>query len=171
VLPVEEQVGRAGVVTRLLAATVDIAVVAGTVVLVYFAVAAARFAWSPLTFRWPTPSAPVSGAMFVAVAAVYLTVAWARSGRTRGGSLLGLRVVSARLEPLGWWRAATRAVAYVVFPLGLLWSAVSSHRRSVQDILVRSVVVYDWHRDGGARLGAASAPSPSTPGATPDSGS
>jgi uncharacterized RDD family membrane protein YckC len=145
----------AGVVTRTLAAVVDAAVVAGAVVLIYFAVAVARFAWSPLTFRWPAPSAPMSSSAFVAMATVYLTVAWARTGRTRGGSLLGVRVVSAQLAPLGWWRAALRAVAYVVFPLGLLWSAVSPTRRSVQDALVRSLVVYDSRRDGGARLGEA----------------
>ena len=155
--------GRAGVVTRTFAAAVDAAVVAGAVVLIYLAVVAARFAWSPLTFRWPAPSGPVSGAVFVAVATVYLTVAWARTGRTRGGSLLGLRVVSAQLGPLGWWRAAARAVAYLVFPVGLLWSAVSPTRRSVQDVLVRSVVVYDWCRDGGAHLGETDRPAVSGP--------
>jgi hypothetical protein len=151
-------VRRAGVVTRTLAAAVDAALAAAMVVLVYLAVVVARFAWSPLTFRWPAPSAPVSGAAFAAVATVYLTVAWAGTGRTRGGSLLGLRVVSTRLGPLGWCRAAVRAVAYVVFPVGLLWSAVSPHRRSAQDALVGSFVVYDWHRDGGARLGNAGRP-------------
>jgi uncharacterized RDD family membrane protein YckC len=145
---------RAGVVTRTLAAAVDVALAAAMVVLVYLAVVATRFAWSPLTFRWPTPSAPLSGAVFAAVATVYLTVAWAGTGRTRGGSLLGLRVVSTGLGPLGWWRAAVRAVAYIVFPVGLLWSAVSPHRRSVQDALVGSLVVYDGHHDGGARLTA-----------------
>jgi uncharacterized RDD family membrane protein YckC len=143
---------RAGVVTRTLAAAVDAAVVAVAVALVYLAVVAARFAWSPLTFRWPAPSAPVSGTAFATVAVVYLTVAWARTGRSQGGSLLGLRVVSEQLGPLGWGRAAVRALVYVVFPLGLLWSAVSPTRRSVQDLLVRSVVVYDWHNDGGAHL-------------------
>jgi uncharacterized RDD family membrane protein YckC len=160
---VTAQPGRAGLVTRSLAATVDVTVIAAVVVLVYLAAVAARFAWSPLTFRWPAPSAPVSGAVFVGVATAYLTVAWARTGRTQGGSLLGLRVVSARLGPLGWWRAAARAVAYVVFPLGLLWTAVSPTRRSVQDMLVRSLVVYDWRRDGGARLGVAERPSTSSP--------
>ena len=145
-------VGRAGVVTRTLAALVDTAVAAGATVLLYVVIVAARFAWSPLTFRWPMPPAPVSLAVFLGVAALYLTVAWADTGRTRGGSLLGIRVVSTRGEPLGWLRAAVRAVAYVVFPMGLLWSAVSRNRRSLQDVLVRSAVVYDWHRDGGARL-------------------
>jgi uncharacterized RDD family membrane protein YckC len=158
---VTTQAGPAGVVTRSLAAVVDAAVVGGTVVLLYFAVAVARFAWSPLTFRWPAPSAHVSGAVFVAVATVYLTVAWAHTGRTRGGSLLGLRVVSVQRGPLGWPRAAVRAVAYVLFPLGLLWSAVSPTRRSVQDVLVRSLVVYDWRRDGGAHLSGSALPSTS----------
>src|SRR3954447_892810 len=59
---------RAGVVTRPLAAAVDVALAAAMVVLVYLAVVATRFAWSPLTFRWPAPSAPLSGAVFAAVA-------------------------------------------------------------------------------------------------------
>jgi uncharacterized RDD family membrane protein YckC len=160
---VTSEPGRAGVVTRTAAAAVDVAMVAGTVVLIYLAAVVARFAWSPLTFRWPEPSRPVSGAVFIAVATVYLTIAWARTGRTRGGSLLGLRVVSARLGPLGWWRAAARAVAYIVFPVGLLWSAVSPNRRSAQDVLVRSLVVYDWRRDGGARLGRTDGPGASSP--------
>jgi len=159
---VTPQAGRAGVVTRCLAAAVDAAVVAGVVVLLYVALVALRFAWSPLTFRWPAPSAHVSGLVFVAVATVYLTVAWARTGRTRGAGLLGLRVVSARLRPLGWWRAAVRAAVCVVFPVGLLWSAVSPTRRSVQDLLVRSLVVYDRHRDGGVRLGASAQTSASS---------
>jgi uncharacterized RDD family membrane protein YckC len=140
------------VVTRTLAAAVDVAAVAATTVIVYLAVVAARFAWSPLTFRWPAPSAPVSGGVFIAIATVYLTASWAGTGRTWGGSVLGVRVVSTRLGRLGWWRSAVRAVAAVVFPVGLLWTAVSSGRRSLQDMLVGSLVVYDGHRDGGARL-------------------
>jgi uncharacterized RDD family membrane protein YckC len=144
--------GRAGVVTRALAAVVDTVVAAGVTVLLYLGFVGLRFAWSPLTFQWPTPPSHLFVGIFAGVAALYLTVAWAGTGRTRGGSLLGIRVVSTRGEPLGWLRAALRAVMYVVFPLGLLWSVVSSRRRSLQDVLVRSVVVYDWHRDGGARL-------------------
>jgi uncharacterized RDD family membrane protein YckC len=152
---VSAPVGRAGVVTRALAAFVDAAVAAGVTVLLYLGFVGLRFAWSPLTFRWPTPPSHLFIIVYASVAALYLTVAWAGTGRTRGGSLLGIRVVSARGEPLGWLRAAVRAVMYVVFPLGLLWSVVSVRRRSVQDVLVRSVVVYDWHRDGGARLAEA----------------
>ena len=150
--------GRAGVVTRTLAAAVDVAAVAAATVVVYLAAVAARFAWSPLTFHWPAPSAPVSSGVFVAIAMVYLTGSWATTGRTWGGSLLGLRVVSSRLGPLGWWRSAVRAVASIVLPVGLLWAAVSPSRHSLQDILAGSLVVYDWHRDGGARLGSTARP-------------
>jgi uncharacterized RDD family membrane protein YckC len=149
---VSAPVGRAGVVTRALAAVVDTSLVAGVSGLLYVAGVGMLFAWSPLTFRWPTPPAWLPIVVFTGVAALYLMVAWADTGRTRGGSLLGIRVVSTRGEPLGWSRAGVRALAYVVFPLGLLWSAISPSRRSLQDVLVRSIVVYDWHRDGGARL-------------------
>jgi uncharacterized RDD family membrane protein YckC len=52
-------------------------------------------------------------------------------------------VLSARHEPLGWTRSVLRALAYVLWPLGLLWSAVSPSRRSLQDVVLGTVVVYD----------------------------
>jgi hypothetical protein len=39
-------------------------------------------------------------------------------------------------------------VLCVMFPLGLLWAVFSRRRRSLQDILVRSAVVYDWAAEG-----------------------
>jgi hypothetical protein len=41
--------------------------------------------------------------------------------------------------------AAAVAVLCVSVPLGHLWSAVSTNRRSVPDLLVGSAVVYDGH--------------------------
>jgi hypothetical protein len=35
-------------------------------------------------------------------------------------------------------------VLYAAFPLGLAWVAVSRDSRSVQDLLLRTSVVYDW---------------------------
>jgi uncharacterized RDD family membrane protein YckC len=51
--------------------------------------------------------------------------------------------VSTRYAPLGWIRAILRALACVIFPVGLLWSTVSATRRSLQDIVFRTLVVYD----------------------------
>ena len=65
-------------------------------------------------------------------------------GRTYGCHVLGLRVVSyrgSRMRPLG---ALLRAVFCVFFPIGLLWCAASRANRSVQDVVLRTSVVYDW---------------------------
>ena len=75
---------------------------------------------------------------------VYLTAAWAVSGRTYGNLLMGLRVVGVFGGDVGWPRAALRAAAYVVFPVGLLWVAVDRRDRSLQDRLLATAVVYDW---------------------------
>jgi hypothetical protein len=32
----------------------------------------------------------------------------------------------------------------VVFPIGLFWVVINRHRRSIQDIVLRTEVVYDW---------------------------
>jgi hypothetical protein len=135
--------GHAGVVTRVLAACVDLGAVVLAAVLVDLAVAGVRFVWHPVSFRWPQPAVPVMGGAVVLVGVVYLTVAWAMTGRTYGERLLGLRVLSSRFELLGWIRSFLRAVACVVFPVGLLWSAVSAQRHSLQDVVLRTVVVYD----------------------------
>jgi uncharacterized RDD family membrane protein YckC len=134
---------RAGVVTRFLAACVDLAAVFLMTVLLDLGAAGARFAWSPVRFRWPQPGSLVTSLVIVSIGVAYLTVAWAMTGRTYGARLLGLRVVSTRYAAVGWVRAFVRALASVIFPVGLLWSAVSTTRRSVQDIVFRTVVVYD----------------------------
>ncbi|MEV4596737.1 RDD family protein [Amycolatopsis sp. NPDC049253] len=143
--------GPAGIVTRLVAALVDAAVIGLLTVGGYLAVAAALFAASPLSFRWPAAPPALAGGISAAVAIVYFTVCWATIGRTYGAALLGLRVLG-RGRRLGWVRAAARALFCVVFPIGLLWVIVSPHRRSVQDVVLRTKVVYDWRTDGGAQV-------------------
>jgi uncharacterized RDD family membrane protein YckC len=135
--------GHAGVVTRVLAAAVDLAAVVLVTVLIDLGAAGVRFAWAPARFQWPQPGVLGSATAVLAVSVVYLVVAWATVGRTYGARLLGLRVLSRRHTELGWARSVLRAVAYVVFPVGLLWCGISSSRRSLQDVLVGSVVVYD----------------------------
>jgi uncharacterized RDD family membrane protein YckC len=148
----------AGVVTRLLAAGVDIVAVALLTVVLDLAAAGVRFVWSPVDFRWPRPATSTSILVLLAVAVLYLTIGWATTGRTYGGTLLGLRVLSGRGGLLGWIRSLLRAVACVLWPVGLLWSGVSPVRRSVQDIVFRSVVVYDSHPYVDARAAEPSHP-------------
>ena len=137
---------RAGLVTRLLANTVDFCIAALIVAAGYAGVAALRFLWSSRTFTFPAPGFGLLVIAGSVVMVLYLTACWTASGRTYGDHLLGLRVVGwhgRRLRPVG---ALLRAVLCVVFPIGLFWIALSRENRSVQDVLLRSSVVYDWSR-------------------------
>jgi uncharacterized RDD family membrane protein YckC len=143
----------AGVVTRLLAAGVDVVAVVLVTVVLDLAAAGVRFVWSPVDFRWPRPATATAVVILLTVAVLYLTVGWATTGRTYGGRLLGLRVLSLQGGLLGWTRSFLRALACVLWPVGLLWSGVSPARSSLQDILFRSIVVYDSHPYMDARNG------------------
>jgi uncharacterized RDD family membrane protein YckC len=155
---------RAGVVTRVVAAGFDIALVALTLVSTYVGFAGARFLIDPRGFSWPNPSF-LSFLGFMGVLMVlYLTVAWSLGGRTFGNMLMGLRVVSAGGARIGWFRASARAVAYVVLPIGLLWSALDRRSRSVQDLVLWTTVVYDWRpRSGRASRAAVGSPQQAGP--------
>lgn len=145
----------AGIVTRLLVAVIDAAVIGAIAGSVYLGVSGLVFMLRPGSFAWPQPSLLISLPMLFVLTTVYLTAGWATTGRSYGAGLIGVRVLSGRRRMLGWARAGARAVLCAVFPIGLLWAAVSPTRRSVQDILLDSIVVYDWRRDGGAKVTAA----------------
>jgi len=135
---------RAGIVSRCAANTVDFVVVVLVVAGGYMVVSAAIFLWSPSSFQFPEPP----GGMLMLAAGIilfgYLTVSWAITGRTYGDHLLGLRVVNFRGERMHWAGAAARAALCVIFPVGVMYVAISSRNRSVQDVLLRTSVVYDW---------------------------
>jgi uncharacterized RDD family membrane protein YckC len=56
---------------------------------------------------------------------------------------MGLRVVGPRGARLHLLHAAARAVLCVLFLPGLFWVLVSRHDRSVQDVVLRTAVIYD----------------------------
>jgi len=140
----EHQGRRAGIVTRLLANAVDFAIVTGFLIGTWFTWAALRFLRSPTGFTWPAPSWWIVVVAFEVVAFVYFTVSWATTGRTYGAVLLGLRVVNFRGRRMRWSGAALRAAFCVLFWVGLFWVVVSRSNRSVQDVVLRTSVVYDW---------------------------
>ena len=145
----------AGIVTRILAALIDGVVVAALTGAVFGAVVAGMFVVNPVSFRWPHGLLAEASLVTVGVAVGYLTVGWATAGRTVGGAVLGVRVVANGGGRLGWTRSACRALLCVLVPLGLLWAAVSARRRSVQDLVVRSTVLYDVPKVPAPRAPAA----------------
>lgn len=134
----------AGIVTRVAAMGVDMAMVIVIGSLIYLTVAGARLVWSPTNFSWPDVPFWLTVTVEFVIATLYLTGSWAMTGRSYGASLLGLRVLSFRGRIPGWSLSFVRAVFCVFFPVGLAWVVLSPQRRSVQDVVLRTVVVYDW---------------------------
>ena len=75
---------------------------------------------------------------------LYWTVCWATSGRTLGNLVMGLRVINFRGVHMRWGGAAVRSLFCTGFPVGLLWVVISGANRSVQDVVLRTSVIYDW---------------------------
>ena len=135
---------RAGVVTRVTANALDLLVVVVILCVIYAAFAGVVFLLRPSSFHFPSGlgwSIPVIG---VVVAVPYLSLCWRMTGRTYGDAVLGLRVVNYEGRQLRLVGALLRAVFCVVLPIGVLWVAVSSANRSVQDVVLRTSVIYDW---------------------------
>ncbi|HZC53613.1 MAG TPA: RDD family protein [Mycobacterium sp.] len=135
---------RAGVVTRMTANALDLLLVILTLFITYLVIAGFLFVLQPRSFRFPTGlgwSIPLVG--FVG-SVLYLALCWRMTGRTFGDAVLGVRVVNYRGGQLRLAGALLRAIACVVFPVGVFWVAVSAANRSVQDVLLRTSVIYDW---------------------------
>ena len=135
---------RAGLVTRIAAAAIDFGIVLIALGVCHLAVFAFLFLLNPGNFTAPTLSLGLEYAAGSLLLIVYLGVSWMGSGQTYGNHVMGLRVVNRkgrRLHPL---ISLVRAVLYVIFPIGLLWVLVSGHNRSLQDLVVRTSVIYDW---------------------------
>ena len=132
----------AGIVSRGTAAVVDLGVLLVLIGLIYVGLVLTRLALNPSAFTFPNISALFSTSITFVVAVLYLAVCWAVSGCTAGAVVMGLRVTDRRGERMPPVRALLRAVACVVFPVGLAWVAFDSQRRSLQDLVLRSRVVY-----------------------------
>ena len=139
---------RAGLVTRFVAAAIDGVVVVLVLVVGYAGVAVTLFLVNPQGFRFPDLTLVFSLAAAFVVLVVYLALSWWVSGRSYGCLVMGLRVVSFRGQGMRLPGAVVRALFCAAFPIGLLWIGVSRENRSVQDVLLRTSVIYDWQPKG-----------------------
>jgi uncharacterized RDD family membrane protein YckC len=150
---------RAGIVSRVIATLIDalVVVLAGLVLLLV--AASVRLFWTgDLDLGFEGAQATRVGVL--ALLLVYLTYGWGLDGRTAGKLAMGLQVLDEGGTDLSFRRALARAVLAMVFPIGLLWAAVGERSASVQDLVLRTVVVHDWGRrqapERPARRGEAS---------------
>lgn len=135
---------RAGIVTRLLAGAVDMVIGVVGVGLGYLAVLAIRYVTKPRDFQFLEPGFGLLLLCFLWLLTVYLTLAWATTGRSYGARLLGLRVVDHRGRRLRPGVALLRALLCVFVPIVVFWAVVSRENRSAADVLLRTSVIYDW---------------------------
>lgn len=133
----------AGLVTRIVANMIDAAVVGIALGATYLGFAAVVFMLDPREFTFPTAGVLLSITAALSLSTAYLALAWWLAGKTYGDHVMGLRVLG-RGRRLGPLRSLARAAFCVFFPIGLFWCVVSPERRSVQDVVLWTRVVYDW---------------------------
>ncbi len=134
---------RAGFTSRFIAAVIDVSLVALLMIGVWFTLVIVQAIFTPGV----NIDAPTMGTLILwgyIFTTLYWMFAWANTGRSLGGWVMGVRVVSPRGHRLGFFYALLRSGFCVAFPFGLLWALVSKRNRSVQDLVLRTNVIYDW---------------------------
>lgn len=139
----EFQGERAGFATRFLASVIDVALVALLMMGVWLSIELVQLIFTPGVDVQPPRAATlvVWGYVFTTL---YWTIAWASTGRSIGAWVMGVRVVNRKGQRVRLLVAFARAAFSVGFPVGLLWALVSKRNRSVQDVVLRTIVIYDW---------------------------
>ncbi len=132
----------AGIVTRALAAVIDLGVVLLIMGGLYGGLVLVKLVYSPAGFSLPSLNVVFSTLVTFLVAVIYLTGCWTVSGCTAGAVTMGLRVVGRRSTRVHALVALLRAISCVLFPIGLVWAAIDRRRRSLHDIVFRTRVVY-----------------------------
>jgi uncharacterized RDD family membrane protein YckC len=135
---------RAGFVSRIFADAIDLGVIWALGLSALLFAGVVRYLLTGPPFRTPVLPSWLAAAAGTVIGVLYLASGWAATGRTVGKQVAGLRVTDRSGGRLTLRRALVRAVLCLAFPAGLLWILVSRRNASVQDLLVRTVVVYDW---------------------------
>ncbi len=135
---------RAGIITRTIAGVIDAVVVITLLLAGYVGVNGLLFLIDPRGFEYTEASTLLSVTAGLVVLVLYLTIAWSLTGRSYGCQVMGLRVVSSRGLRLRPYVALLRAILYALFPIGLLLCAGGRKHRSLQDLVLRTSVIYDW---------------------------
>ena len=148
---------RAGFATRFLASCIDIALVALLMMGIWLGIEILQLIFTP-GVEVDTPRAATLVLWGYAFTTLYWMVAWATTGRSIGAWAMGVRVVSRKGEKLSWPIALARAAFSVGFPFGLGWALISRRNRSVQDVVLRTIVIYDWSLRAPLIIGSARQP-------------
>ncbi|WP_439032031.1 RDD family protein [Gordonia terrae] len=139
---VQDRDKNAGIVSRGIAAFLDLLVVWTILGAGYAGLSLMKFAVSVGEFALPEVDIVFTTTGFVLVSVLYLATCWEVSGRTLGAVVMGLRVVNAKGARIRPVVAVLRALVCTLFAVGLAWVIVDRRRRSVADVLLRTRVIY-----------------------------
>jgi uncharacterized RDD family membrane protein YckC len=149
--------GYAGIVSRVLAFSIDVFALIIALVIAWVFVRAIVSIFS-LDRLLPSIFGPrgvdavrIAGSSVLAslIACVYWIFGWTFLGGTVGKIVMGLRVVGPGGSHLGFWRSLRRVIGYFIsalaLGLGFLWVIVNKRHHSWADKLAGTSVVYVWH--------------------------
>jgi uncharacterized RDD family membrane protein YckC len=135
---------RAGAVSRVVALAIDGGLLFLLGVLVVLCVALVLWVATSRGFTFERPGGIVSLIAAFVYSVAYYAYLWATTGRTVGEHLLGLRTIRVDGGSVRWATALVRSTLTVLFPIGIFWVLLSRRNASVQDLVCRTTVVYDW---------------------------
>jgi uncharacterized RDD family membrane protein YckC len=146
----------AGFVSRLVAYTIDIAIVVILLIVGGWLIQTVN-SFFQLNTSGALPTAlvaAIAGVGAILVSATYYIFFWTLAGQTPGKLLLGLRIVGVENDPITLWQAFRRYIGYYLSALALYagywWVLVDNRRQGWHDKLAGTIVVYAWE----ARVGA-----------------
>jgi uncharacterized RDD family membrane protein YckC len=161
----------AGFASRFLAFAVDVAALTAAFVLI---LAAVNFVVSIVTGKSTNFNRHDTWVVvaYVIWAFIYFAHWWGLNGKTPGGGLFGVQVLTDDGGDVSGRRAMGRALAFplsfLILCLGFLGILLGDRRRALHDVIAGTVVVYSWDARA-ARLRFLSRPQYSAPPAPPES--
>ena len=155
----------AGIASRFAAFVADVVVLTGIFLL---GLAAFNFAASILTGRsvhFDRSDIRVVIAYFAWVF-IYFALFWGLNGRTAGGALFGVQVLTGDGGDVSGLRAIGRTLAFplsfLILGLGFLGILLGDQRRALHDVIAGTVVVYSWDARAARLRYLSGSSSPST---------
>jgi uncharacterized RDD family membrane protein YckC len=152
----------AGIVSRTGAVVIDVVAFAGLSAGGLYLVQAATAMINTQPFGAVTLEPAVAATVVGCLLFVYFVGSWAVAGRTLGEGLLGLRVVRGDGRHVGLVRSVIRFwvsfLSFAALGLGFVWMLFDKRRRTWQDIVAGTVVIYDFDEDGVHRIHPDAAP-------------
>jgi uncharacterized RDD family membrane protein YckC len=140
----------AGFVSRLLAYSIDLAVITVALVATGWLISTANRLVGGINISqtYPQLKTILTGAGALLFTASYFILFWTAIGQTPGKILLGVRIVGQDGKRISFLQAIIRYLGYLLSTLALFlgfgWILIDNRRQGWHDKLARTFVVYNW---------------------------